>query len=133
MDFVDNGIKSTLVSSVSDDRDAKVPSKLISLGYAQLIFNGGIIFGTHVRRKKEFRFAMINFLARTVAEGVKNSFDGDAIFLGCLCKQDQIIGEEEMRECGAISRGLQSCPIAKSDLRVNEISKVVHANDEDVG
>lgn len=33
-DFVDNGIKSTLVSSVDDDRGAKVPPKLISLVHA---------------------------------------------------------------------------------------------------
>ena len=33
---------------------------------------------------------MVYFLAGTVAEGIKNSFDGDAILLGCLSKEDQV-------------------------------------------
>ena len=57
---------------------------------------------------------MVYFLAGTVSEGIKNSFDGDAILLGFLSKKDQVIGEEKMRELGAISRGFHSSPIPRA-------------------
>ena len=126
-DLVDNGIKGSLVSTISDDGDTNVSPKLIRTVHAQLVFNGDDILSTSVGRKEEFWFAVVYFLAGTVVEGIKNSFDGDAILLGCLSKEDQVISEEKMHEWGAISRGFHSSLISKSDLRVYKVNKVLHA------
>ena len=53
-DLVDNGIKGSLVSTISDDGDTKVSPKLIRTVHAQLVFNGDDILGTGVGRKEEF-------------------------------------------------------------------------------